>query len=76
MATGCLLLFILRAVFLRNNLTAPKHKDFVSQAILQLLASECIFEHAVPPFCVNPFTVAEGKKLRLVIDLSGMSMNF
>ena len=55
--------------FLRNNLSALKHKDFVSQAILELLAGECISEHAVPSFCVNPLTVAEGKKLRLVIDL-------
>ena len=29
----------------------------------------CIVEHEVPPFCVNPLTVAEGKKLRLVVDL-------
>ena len=28
-----------------------------------------MIEHSVPPFCVNPLTVAEGKKLRLVIDL-------
>jgi len=26
-------------------------------------------EHSSPPHCVNPLTVAEGKKLRLVIDL-------
>ena len=62
--------------FLRNYLSTLKQNDVVSQAIPQLLAGECISEHAVPPFCVNPLTVAEGKKLRLVIDLSGMSMNF
>ena len=26
-------------------------------------------EHSEPPFCVKPLTVAEGKTLRLVIDL-------
>ena len=25
--------------------------------------------HNLPQYCVNPFTMAEGKKLRLVIDL-------
>ena len=29
----------------------------------------CIEEKSEPPFCVNPLTAAEGKKLRLVIDL-------
>ena len=29
----------------------------------------CIEEHSSPPFCVNPLTVADGKKLQLVIDL-------
>ena len=31
--------------------------------------SQLINEHSSPPHCVNPLTVAEGKKLRLVIDL-------
>ena len=35
----------------------------------ELLSNGCIVEHVVPPFCVNPLTVAVGKKLRLVIDL-------
>ena len=55
--------------FLPNNLSAVKHRAFVSQAIEELLANKCIQEHDQPPFCVNPLTVAEGKKLRLVIDL-------
>ena len=56
-------------VFLPNNLSAIKHREFVSQAIEELLANKCIQEHDKPTFCVNPLTVAEGKKLRLVIDL-------
>ena len=55
--------------FLKNNNSALKHPEFVESAILELLANGCIEEHATPPLCVNPLTVAEGKKLRLVIDL-------
>ena len=55
--------------FLANNRSAFQHPDFVTQAISELLANGCIVEHSVPPFCVNPLSVAEGKKLRLVIDL-------
>ena len=55
--------------FLKNNRSALKHPGFVAEAITELLSNGCIVEHYVPPFCVNPLTVAEGKKLRLVIDL-------
>lgn len=44
------MLLILRAVFLRNNMSALKHEDFVSQAILELLAGECTSEYEVPLF--------------------------
>ena len=54
---------------LRNNLSARRHGEFVAQAIIELLDNDCIVEHRNPPYCVNPLTVAEGKKLRLVIDL-------
>ena len=55
--------------FAKQFICAIKHRAFVSQAIEELLANKCIQEHDKPPFCVNPLTVAEGKKLRLVIDL-------
>ena len=55
--------------FLANNRSAFQHSEFVTQAISELLANGCIIEHSVPPFCVNPLSVAKGKKLRLVIDL-------
>ena len=55
--------------FLKNNRSALQHPDFVAEAIIGLLSNGCIVEHDVPPFCVNPLTVAEEKKLRLVIDL-------
>ena len=43
--------------------------SFVSQAICELLENHCIVEHSAPPLCVNPLSIAKGKKLRLVIDL-------
>lgn len=55
--------------FLRNNKSALKHPEFVKSSILKLLSDGKIEEHSSPPFCVNPLTVAEGKKLRLVLDL-------
>lgn len=55
--------------YLKNNLSALKHHEFVAQAITELLSNNCIIEHTTPPLCVNPLTVAAGKKLRLVIDL-------
>ena len=61
MATGCLLLLILQTVFLRHNLSALGHKDFVLQVILELLAGECISEYEVPPLYVTPLSVQKAK---------------
>ena len=55
--------------FLANNRSAFQHPEFASQAICNLLENDCIIEHSTPPFRTNPFSVAEGKKLGLVIDL-------
>lgn len=55
--------------YLRNNRSAVRHSQFVQEAISRLLLNDCIQEHYEPPYCVNPLSVAEGKKLRLVIDL-------
>ena len=55
--------------FFLNNRSALQHPEFVAEAISELLSNGWIVEHEVPPFCANPLTVAEGKKLRLVIDL-------
>ena len=56
-------------MFLANNRSAFQHPEFVSQAICELLENDCIIEHSTPPFCANPFLVAEGKRLVFVIDL-------
>jgi len=55
--------------FLTDNRSAFQYPEFVAQAISQLLVNDCIVEHSVLPFCVNPLSVAKGKKLCLVIDL-------
>ena len=55
--------------FLPNNRAALRNPQFVKSAILELLEKQLINEHSFPPHCVNPLTVAEGKKLRMVIDL-------
>ena len=50
-------------------MSACKHPDFVAEVISVLFRNGCIVEHNLPPYFVNPFTMAEGKKSRLVIDL-------
>ena len=52
--------------FLSNNRSALRNPQFARDAILELLRRGLLEEHSSPPHCV---TVAEGKKLRLVIDL-------
>ena len=55
--------------YLKNNKSSLSHSQFVRNASSELLSNGCIIEQNFPPFCVNPLTVAEGKKLRLVLDL-------
>ena len=54
---------------LTNNKSARDQPEFVSDAILKLLNGGYVLECPTPPHCVNPLTVAKGKKLRLVLDL-------
>ena len=53
----------------KNNRSSLNHPEFVESAISDLLRKNCIVETDSRPFCCNPLTVAEGKKLRLVLDL-------
>ena len=55
--------------FLKNNRSALNNPEFVDSAILQLLKDGKIEEQSSPSFCVNPLSVVEGKKKRLVLDL-------
>ena len=41
----------------------------MSQAISKLLKNNCVEELDQKPYCWNPLTVVESKKLRLVLDL-------
>ncbi|CAB3997154.1 Integrase recombinase xerD-like [Paramuricea clavata] len=59
--------------FLANNKSARDHPDFVSEAIVKLLKGQYIEEQSEPPYCVNPLSVAKGKKLRLVLDLRNIN---
>ena len=45
-----------------------RYPQFVEEAISKLLLNDCIQEHCEPPYIVNPLSVTEAKKLRLVID--------
>ena len=55
--------------FLDNNKSSLNEPDFVDTAISELLRNGCAEELETPPYCVNPLTVAKGKKLRLVLNL-------
>ena len=58
-------------VSLNNNKSALKFKDFVEEAIGDLLFTNRIVEKLNPPYVVNPLSVsvqANGKK-RLILDL-------
>ena len=52
-----------------NNKSSLRNRSFVEKSIEQLLADNCIEEVSAMPYCCNPLTVAEGDKLRLVLDL-------
>ena len=57
----------------RNNKSSLRNGKFVEDSIEQLLLSGCIREVYEKPYCTNPLTVAEGKKLRLVLDLRNVN---
>ena len=59
------------SVYLRNNKSALKYGDFVSEALSGLLQSRCILEVPFIPKVTNPLSVSIGKsgKKRLILDL-------
>lgn len=58
------------AFYADNNRSALQHSQFVTDTIQDLLKSDCIEQVRTAPHCCSPLTVAEGKKLRMVLDLS------
>ena len=57
----------------RNNASARNHPEFVASAIQELLADGRIKEVSQKPHTINPLTVVEGRKLRLVLDLRNVN---
>ena len=55
--------------FAKNNSSSLRNRDFVESEILSYLEKSYIQEINSASYCCNPLTVAEGKKLRLVLDL-------
>ena len=55
--------------FLDNNKSSQNEAEFVETAISELLINGCVEQLDTPPYCINPLTLAKGKKLRLVLDL-------
>ena len=41
----------------------------MAEALSELLRNGCIVEHKLPPYRVNPLTVAQGKKLGVVSNV-------
>ena len=53
----------------QKNASSLKHKNFADTSIKKLLLEGCIEEVKEIPYCCNPLIIAEGQKLRLVLDL-------
>lgn len=63
--------------FIRNNSSAKLHPSFVEEVFSKLLVADCIEEHFELPYCVNPLSVAEGKKLsRLSLTSCSLTLAF
>ena len=43
---------------IRNNRSAELHPSFVEEAIIKLLAADCIEEHLESPYCLNSKVVS------------------
>ena len=54
----------------RNNKSAISNESFVTEAVLELLSANLIEEVSSKPDIISPLSVAEGEKLRLILDLS------
>ena len=57
--------------FFKNQSSALKHKEFVSQAVIDLVSYGCVVELKDPPFVCNPLLVVTSRsgKKRLVVNL-------
>ena len=60
---------ILPSFYAPSNKSNLRNSKFISQAISKLLKNNYIEELDQKPYCCNPLTVTENKKLRFVLDL-------
>ena len=59
--------------FEKNNASALGNPVFVEAALQELLIDGRILQTDTVPYVVNPLSVAEGSKLRLVLDLRNVN---
>lgn len=59
-----------KAGSLPNNRSALKNKEFTGLTIIRMLEVGICEEVASPPMIINPLTVADTGKMRLVLDVS------
>ena len=57
----------------RNNESALRNQEFVSEAIDDLLQSGRIIKLRTLPYVVNPLSVSENGKKRLILDLDALT---
>ena len=57
----------------RNNESALRNQEFVSEAIDDLLQSGRIIKLRTLPYVVNPLSVSENGKKRLIFDLDALT---
>ena len=55
--------------YAQNNMSSQRNTEFVERTINLYAKKGYVREISTIPYCCNPLTVAEGKKLRLVLDL-------
>lgn len=61
-----------------NRSSAFKFKDFVNEAISELIERGCVIEVDIPPVFINPLHVVQQSsgKCRLILDLSYLTSSF
>ena len=64
------------SVFLKNNKSAKIHREFVTEAVLELIATERVQEVPAPSYVVNPLSVSvKGSDRRLILDLRHVNLH-
>jgi len=66
---------LLESYFIPNESSAFKLKDFVNEAISELIEHGCVMEVDIPPVFINPLHIVQQSsgKCRLILDLSNLN---